>query len=282
MDRYAVIGHPIEHSKSPAIHAAFARQTRQELSYQALLAPLDGFSDTVRAFRAEGGRGANITVPFKIEACSLATRLTERAKLAGAVNTLTFNGDIIIGDNTDGIGLVRDLIVNLACPLAGRHVLLLGAGGAARGVLFPLFQTRPVTLTIANRTVEKALELRTAFAPYAGQTTLTAGGFDDLKGWEFDVVINATSASLDNRVPDLPDSIFAPNAFAYDMVYGSNSAGDTPFLAWARAMGVNQLADGFGMLVEQAAECFALWRGIRPKSGAILSKLRRKLVAEAG
>ena len=276
MDRYALIGHPVEHSKSPLIHAAFARQTQQELSYRALLAPLDGFSDTVRMFRAEGGLGANITVPFKIEACSLATRLTERARLAGAVNTLTFVDDAIVGDNTDGIGLVRDLIVNLTCPIAGRHVLLLGAGGAARGVLFPLFQTRPVSLTVVNRTVERAQELRAAFAPYAGQTAFTAGGFQDLGGWEFDVVINATSASLENETLPLPDNLFAPNAFAYDMMYGK---GDTPFLAWARAAGVTQLSDGLGMLVEQAAESFALWRGVRPKSASVLSKLRRKLAS---
>jgi shikimate dehydrogenase len=273
MDCYALIGHPVEHSKSPRIHAAFARQTRQELSYQALLAPLDGFSDTVRMFRAEGGRGSNITVPFKIEACSLATRLTERAKLAGAVNTFTFENGDIIGDNTDGIGLVRDLIVNLSCPLAGRNVLLLGAGGAARGAIFPLFQTKPGSLTIANRTVERAQELRAAFAPHAGQTAFTAGGYEGLAGWEFDVVINATSASLGKGIPPLPKNIFAPDAFVYDMMYDVK---DTPFLAWARAAGVTQLSDGLGMLVEQAAESFALWRGVRPNSAPVLSKLRGK------
>jgi len=277
MDRYALIGHPVKHSKSPLIHNAFAHQTQQELSYETLLAPLDGFSDTVRMFRAEGGRGANITIPFKIEACSIATRLTERAKLAGAVNTLTFvNGDIL-GDNTDGIGLVRDLIVNLACPLAGRNVLLLGAGGAARGVLFPLFQTKPVSLTIANRTVERAQELRAAFVPYAGQTAFMAGSFEDLAGWEFDVVINATSASLEKETLPLPPNIFAPDAFVYDMMYDANG---TPFLSWARAAGVTQLSDGLGMLVEQAAESFALWRGVRPKSASVLSSLRRKLASK--
>ena len=277
MDRYALIGHPVEHSKSPLIHAAFARQTQQELSYRALPAPLDGFPDTVKMFRAEGGRGANITVPFKIEACSLATRLTERARMAGAVNTFTFADDAIVGDNTDGIGLVRDLIVNLACPLAGRRILLLGAGGAARGVLFPLFQTKPASLTIANRTIERAQELRTAFTPYAGQTAFTAGGFEDLGGWEFDVVINATSASLENKTLPLPSSIFAPDAFAYDMMYGT---GGTPFLAWARAAGAAQSSDGLGMLVEQAAESFTLWRGVRPQSASVLSKLRRKLASQ--
>ncbi|MDR2881259.1 MAG: shikimate dehydrogenase [Azoarcus sp.] len=276
MDRYALIGNPVEHSKSPLIHAAFASQTRQELSYQALLAPLDGFSDTVRMFRAEGGRGANITVPFKIEACSLATRLTERAKLAGAVNTLTFMDDDILGDNTDGIGLVRDLIINLACPLASRHVLLLGAGGAARGALFPLLQTKPASLTIVNRTVERAQKLRSAFSPHAGQTTFTAGGFKDLGGWEFDVVINATSASLQNETLPLPGNIFAHDAFAYDMMY---NASGTSFLNWARAAGVARFSDGLGMLVEQAAESFALWRGVRPSSASVLSKLRLQLAS---
>ncbi|MDR3087875.1 MAG: shikimate dehydrogenase [Azoarcus sp.] len=275
-DRYAVIGHPVEHSKSPLIHAAFAKQTRQELSYQALLAPLDGFADTVRIFRASGGRGANVTVPFKLEACSLATRLTERAKVAGAVNTLTFNGDIIVGDNTDGVGLVRDLLNNLNCPLAGRHVLLLGAGGAARGVMLPLLHARPTVLTVANRNIERAHELRETFAPHAGQTAFTAGNFEGLEGWEFDVVINATSASLENKVPSLPNGLFAPDAFVYDMMYG---AGETPFLVWARAAGVTRLADGLGMLVEQAAESFALWRGVRPNSAAVLSRLRGKLAA---
>jgi len=276
MDRYALIGHPVKHSKSPLIHAAFARQTQQKLSYGALLAPLDGFLDTVRMFHAQGGCGANVTVPFKIEACSLATRLTERAKLAGAVNTLTFINDDIVGDNTDGFGLVHDLTVNLDCPLATRHVLLLGAGGAARGVLLPLLQAKPASLTIANRTVERAQELRTAFAPHAGQTTFTAGSFKDLAGWEFDVVINATSASLEKKALPLPDNIFAPDAFAYDMMYG---AGDTPFLAWARTTGATRFSDGLGMLVEQAAEAFALWRGVRPKTAPILSRLRHKLAS---
>jgi shikimate dehydrogenase len=278
MDRYAVIGHPIDHSKSPIIHAAFARQTRQDLSYQALLAPLDGFAATVKMFRANGGCGANVTVPFKLEACSVANRLTARAEAAGAVNTLTFNGDTIVGDNTDGVGLVRDLIVNLSCPLAGRHILVLGAGGAARGAILSLLQAKPTVLTVANRTVEKAHELRASFREHVGQTTFTSGGYDDLHGWEFDIVINATSASLDNTVPPLPEGIFSNDALAYDMMYGPE---DTPFLIAARAAGVTRLADGLGMLVEQAAESFTLWRGVRPRSASVLSRLRQKLSAAA-
>lgn len=275
MDCYALIGHPVGHSYSPFIHAEFARQTQQALSYRAMPAPLDGFSATMQMFRAEGGRGANVTVPFKIEAYSLATHLTERAKLAGAVNTLTFADEAIIGDNTDGIGLARDLAINLSCPLAGRHVLLLGAGGAARGALFPLFQIRPASIMIANRSIRRAQELHAAFAPHAGQTAFAAGGFQDIEGRKFDVVINATSASLANKNLPLPDDIFSPDALAYDMMY--NSAGNTPFLALAREMGAARTQDGLGMLVEQAAESFALWRGIRPDSAPVLSMLRGKL-----
>ncbi|MDR2926011.1 MAG: shikimate dehydrogenase [Azoarcus sp.] len=273
MDCYALIGHPVEHSHSPFIHAEFARQTRQALSYRAMLAPLDGFPNAVRMFRAAGGRGANVTVPFKLEAYSLATCLTERAKLAGAVNTLTFTDEAIVGDNTDGIGLVRDLAINLSCPLAARHVLLLGAGGAARGVLFPLLQTRPASLMLANRSIGRARELHAAFAPHVGQTAFAAGGFQDIGGRKFDAVINATSASLANESIPLPDSVFAPDALAYDMMYG---AGDTPFMAWARKTGAARIQDGLGMLVEQAAESFALWRGMRPDSAPVLSMLRGK------
>ena len=274
MDHYAVIGHPVEHSRSPYIHEAFARQTKQRLDYCALAAPLDGFKATVETFRDSGGSGANVTVPFKLEAWELATRLTARAQAAGAVNTLTFNGDIVLGDNTDGVGLVRDIIVNLACPLAGTRILLLGAGGAARGVILPLLHAKPTVLTVANRTLEKARELRDIFKDHTGPTIFTAGGFSDLEGWEFDVVINATSASLKDEVPPLPIGIFAPNALAYDMFYG---AGETAFLAAARNAGIDRLADGLGMLVEQAAESFTLWRGIRPNATAVLTRLRNKL-----
>ena len=276
MDRYAVIGHPIAHSKSPQIHAAFARQTAQDLGYEAILAPLDGFVATVQAFRAAGGRGTNVTVPFKLEAFALADRHTPRARAAGAVNTLAFDADGILGDNTDGAGLVRDLTVNLNCPLQGRRVLLLGAGGAARGAILPILDERPTALVMANRTVARAEELARVFAAEAGDTQLSASSFAALAGQSFDVVINATAASLDDDVPPLPPGLYASGALAYDMMYGR---GDTPFMTAARADGAARVADGLGMLVEQAAESFTLWRGVRPDSRAVLAELRRQIDA---
>ncbi|MDO9598848.1 MAG: shikimate dehydrogenase [Azoarcus sp.] len=276
MDRYAVIGHPIAHSKSPRIHAAFARQTGQALSYEAILAPLDGFVGTVHAFRAAGGRGANVTVPFKLEAFALASRHTERARTAGAVNTLLFDEHGILGDNTDGAGLVRDLTANLGCTLSGRRILLLGAGGAARGTLLPLLQAAPHRLALANRSVSKAVELAAAFHPLAGAVELTAGSFGDLAGQQFDIVINATAASLAAEAPPLPAGIYAPGALAYDMMYGRD---ETAYLLAARAEGASRVADGLGMLVEQAAESFTLWRGVRPDTAPVLAELRRELGA---
>lgn len=276
MDRYAVIGHPIAHSKSPQIHVAFARQTAQDLGYEAILAPLDGFVATVQAFRAAGGRGTNVTVPFKLEAFALADRHTPRARAAGAVNTLAFDADGILGDNTDGAGLVRDLTVNLDCPLQGRRVLLLGAGGAARGAILPILDERPTALVMANRTVARAEELARVFAAEAGDTQLSASSFAALAGQSFDVVINATAASLDDDVPPLPPGLYASGALAYDMMYGR---GDTPFMTAARADGAARVADGLGMLVEQAAESFTLWRGVRPDSRAVLAELRRQIDA---
>lgn len=274
MDRYAVIGNPIAHSKSPQIHAAFARQTGQALSYEALLAPLDGFAAAVAAFRAAGGRGMNVTVPFKLEAHALADRLTPRAAAAGAVNTLAFSTAGVLGDNTDGAGLVRDIAANLGIALAGRRVLLLGAGGAARGALLPLLAERPATLTIANRTGSKAVALADAFHGHQPEVAIDAGGFAALAGRRFDVVINATAASLADEAPPLPAGLYADGALAYDMMYGR---GHTPFLAAARADGAARLADGLGMLVEQAAESFLLWRGVRPDTAPVLAELRAQL-----
>lgn len=271
-DRYAVIGHPIAHSKSPAIHAAFAAQTEQDLSYEALLAPLDGFAAAVAQFRAQGGRGMNITVPFKEEAWQLADRLTERARLAGAVNTFVFGGDVQ-GDNTDGAGLVRDLEV-LGARLAGARVLLLGAGGAARGVILPLIDAGVARLFIANRTADKARALQAHFAGHDARGVLAAGGWQEAADAPYDVVINATSASLSDEAPPLPPGLYAPESLAYDMVYGR---GLTAYLKQARDQGAARLADGLGMLVEQAAEAFALWRGVRPDTAAVRATLRAAL-----
>jgi shikimate dehydrogenase len=269
-DRYAVFGNPISHSKSPLIHAEFAQQTGQDISYEALLAPVDGFAQSVDAFRAQGAqsaRGANVTVPFKQEAFTYATELTERAQLAQAVNTLKFDGDKVLGDNTDGAGLVRDLTVNLACSLAGKRVLLLGAGGAARGVILPLLGEKPAVLAIANRTPDKAVQLARQFGRHG---PISGGGYEELTGREFDVVINATSSGLCDELPPLPEGVFAPGALAYDMMYGK----ETPFMAFARAHGA-RVADGLGMLVEQAAEAFYLWRGVRPETQPVITLLRK-------
>jgi shikimate dehydrogenase len=262
-DRYAVFGHPIAHSKSPQIHAAFARQTGQDMTYEAILAPKDGFADAVVAFVAAGGRGANVTVPFKEAAFRLADRLTPRARRAGAVNTLSFDADGTLGDNTDGAGLVADLIRNLQCPLAGKRILLLGAGGAARGAIEPLLDQQPAVLVIANRTVGRAEELARLF-----DRGVVACGFDAVDA-PFDLVINATAASLAGELPPLSSHIFTPDTLAYDMMYGR----DTPFLVFARTHGA-ATADGLGMLVEQAAEAFALWRGVRPDTAPVIASLR--------
>jgi len=273
MARYAVIGNPVDHSRSPEIHAAFARATGQPIEYGRLLAPLDGFAETLQRFRNEGGCGANITVPFKEEAWRLVERtgmLSARARAAKAVNTLRFDSSGLFGDNTDGAGLVADLQVNLATPLTGRRILLIGAGGAARGVLHPLLAQRPAGLVLANRTVEKAHELVVTTAP-ADADVLRACALDDLRGTQFDVIVNATSASLAGEAPRLPAGLFAPDALAYDMMY---SSADTPFMAWARAHGAGRIHDGLGMLVEQAAESFFLWRSVRPDTAPVLVMLR--------
>lgn len=265
-DHYAVFGNPVAHSKSPLIHAAFARQTGQDITYTALLAPLDGFAECVAAFRAGGGKGANVTVPFKEQAFTLATRRTPRAEAAGAVNTLHFQGAEVLGDNTDGAGLVADLMRNLGVDLKRRRILLMGAGGAARGVVLPLLERGPSALFIANRTAERAVDLA---ARFRNAGPVRGGGYDALAGSVFDIIINATAASLAGELPPLPDGIFAADALAYDMMYGR----DTPFLRLARQAGA-RTADGLGMLVEQAAEAFFLWRGVRPDTAPVIAMLR--------
>lgn len=272
-DLYAVFGNPVAHSKSPLIHAAFAAASGQDLTYQARLVPLDGFPRAVAEFVAAGGKGANVTVPFKEEAFRLCTRLSERAARAGAVNTLAFSGSEIFGDNTDGAGLVRDITDNLGLPLHGKRILLLGAGGAARGVIAPLLAEKPAALLIANRSAEKAALLASAFADLA---PIGSGSFGETEGQSFDVLINATAASLSGASLPLPAGVFAPACLAYDMMYGQ---GDTPFLRQAAAQGAAHLADGLGMLVEQAAEAFLIWRGQRPATANLLAELRAGPVA---
>ena len=268
-DQYAVFGNPIGHSKSPIIHTAFARQTGQDMSYKSILAPLDGFDDAVEAFIAAGGRGANVTVPFKQEAFQLVTRLTPRAELAGAANPLVFEGDEIFGDNTDGVGLLRDITINLGYPVAGKRVLLLGAGGASRGVVGPLLEAGITSLAIANRTVPRAKLVAERFAPLG---PVTGCGYDELAGQSFDIVINATSASLSGSMPALPVGIFAPGSLAYKMMYGM---GDTPFRIFAREQGAAIISEGLGMLVEQAAESFFVWRGVRPEVRPVMELLQK-------
>lgn len=268
-DRYAVIGNPIAHSKSPAIHAQFARQTGQDIRYEALLAPLEGFAATVQKFVSEGGKGTNVTVPFKLEAYALATELTERARAAGAVNTLSFNGGKIAGDNTDGVGLVTDIVRNAGFILSGKRVLLVGAGGAARGVVLPLLQQQPAELVIANRTEQRALELANQFASHG---RVHADRFSRLGG-QFDLVINATSASLHDDVPPLTPALFAASTLAYDMMYGKEP---TAFMRFAAQSGA-AVRDGLGMLVEQAAEAFFVWRGVRPDTSPVFANLRAQM-----
>lgn len=268
-DRYAVIGNPIAHSKSPDIHMRFAEQTQQHLTYDRLSAPLDGFAAAVRSFVQQGGKGLNVTVPFKLEAYALATDLTARARAAGAVNTLKFDGARILGDNTDGVGLVNDIVHNAGFAIAGKSVLLLGAGGAARGALLPLLKQGPARLVLANRTQAKAVELARAFADYGRIDVVDFSALDE----SFDIVINATAASLAADVPAISPRVCGARTLAYDMMYGREP---TVFMDFAVAHGA-KARDGLGMLVEQAAESFYLWRGVRPATAAVFAELRNQL-----
>ena len=268
VDHYAVMGNPVAHSKSPQIHALFARASGHRIDYRAIQVDAGGFAQAVAQFRVHG-LGLNVTVPFKQEAVSVADHLSERAQLAGAVNTLKFEPDgRVFGDNTDGAGLVHDLEKNLHFPLRGRHVLVLGAGGAVRGVLGPLLKHHPAELVIANRTVSRARDLAGNFS---GAGAVSACGFDELRGRHFDLVINGTAASLKGEVPPLPETIFRREALAYDMMYGDRP---TPFMDWAARHGAARVSDGLGMLVEQAAESYLVWRGLRPKTEPVIAALR--------
>lgn len=270
-DRYCVMGNPVEHSRSPWIHARFGQLTGEAVAYGKRLVEPGGFARAVAAFRAEGGKGCNVTVPFKFEAAALAARPTPRAQLAQACNTLRFDAGGIFGDNTDGIGLVRDITVNAATPLGGRDLLLIGAGGAAAGVLGPLLEAGPRRLVVANRTRERAAELVSRHAALARQhgVELAASGLADVSG-AFDVVVNGTASSLHGAGVPVPAGVLRPEALACDMMYGAAAQG---FLQWAQAHGAVG-RDGLGMLVEQAAESFFLWRGVRPPSAQVLAELR--------
>lgn len=270
MDQYAVMGNPVAHSKSPRIHSLFAAQTRQDMAYRAILVEPGGLADAVAAFASAGGRGLNITVPFKQAAWALATRRSARAERAGAVNTLVLhrNGGHF-GDNTDGAGLVRDLRDNHGATLRNARLLLVGAGGAARGVIEPLLQEIPELLVIANRTAGKAVELARAFCDLG---RVEGCGLPDLEGQPFDIIINATAASLSGEVPALPGSIVTPRSWCYDMMYGDQR---TAFMDWSLARGAAHALDGLGMLVEQAAESFYLWRSVRPDTAPVIAALRK-------
>jgi len=282
-DRYAVIGHPVSHSRSPFIHARFAEQTRQSMTYTTIDAGPEEFAATVRDFFAQGGKGLNVTVPHKETALALATELTPRAQRAGAVNTLALRSGKaksdkaraahIIGDNTDGAGLARDLLNNHRVTIAGRRVLLLGAGGAARGVIAPLLGLKPAELIIVNRNVIRARELAERFSDLG---KLAAIGYPDLGNEPYDLVINATAASLAGELPALPPGIVSAQSICYDMYYGRD---ETPFTRWAQQRGCARTIMGLGMLVEQAAESFHLWRGVRPDTASVLSELTAQLRA---
>lgn len=270
MDRYAVIGNPIEHSKSPLIHAAFARQSGQDIEYGRILGNRDHVEADIQRFFHAGGCGLNVTVPFKEAAWRLADELSPRAETAGAVNTLIRLGDgRLRGDNTDGIGLVRDLTHNHGFDFKGKRVLILGAGGAVRGVLRPILEEQPASLHIANRTAAKAQQLAADVA-HLGQ--VSGSGLDELKALRFDLIINGTAAGLGGEVPDIPADILAPQGWCYDMLYGST---ETDFQRWGKRHGAAYSLDGLGMLVEQAAESFHLWRGIRPDTAPVIQALRK-------
>jgi shikimate dehydrogenase len=270
-ERYAVIGNPVAHSQSPFIHAEFGKAENRTIRYERLEAAVDRFADVVSAFVKTGGSGLNVTLPFKGEAFTLATELSERAREAEAVNTLTFRDGAIIGDNTDGIGLVRDIVSNLDFPIEGRDVLILGAGGAVRGVLGPILEQKPASLTIANRTLIKAESLAHHFSS-AGNCR--GVGYEALAGQRFDIVINGTSSSLSNELPPIPHGLFSARTLAYDMVY---SSGLTLFLQRAQSENAGMLADGLGMLVEQAAESYFIWHGVKPETRVVTNLLREKL-----
>lgn len=272
IDRYAVFGNPIIHSKSPFLHKTFATETQQQLHYDSQCVDIGQFIDAANAFFASGGLGLNITVPFKSEAFIYAENLTPRAKRAGAVNTLFLDkSKNIIGDNTDGIGLVTDITKNLAWTLKEKSILIVGAGGAVRGILEPIIEQQPKSITIVNRTLEKATTLSQEFHDLL---PIEACSFSDLKEASFDIIINGTSASLTGDLPPLKNDLIRSNTHCYDMMYSKEL---TPFLKWAKENGCKELSDGLGMLVCQGAESFFIWRGVKPKTNDIIKKIRKNL-----
>lgn len=272
IDKYAVFGNPIKHSKSPEIHKAFAEQTRQQLTYRTHQVEIGKFADAARSFFANGGKGLNITVPFKIDAYNFADQLSGRARRAGAVNTLALQEDgSIYGDNTDGAGLVRDICENLDWQISNKRVLLLGSGGAIRGILEPLIRLKPAHLLIANRTVDKALKLAQDFSDLG---PVSACSFEALHANQFDLIINGTSASLAGELPPLPSEALTNEGCCYDMMY---AAQPTPFMRWGAENAAWAVSDGLGMLVEQAAESFCIWRGLRPRTGPVIEAVRASL-----
>lgn len=269
-DAYAVIGNPITHSKSPLIHTEFSKQTKEDMHYKAISAPLNGFVKAIKLFQQNNGKGMNVTIPFKVDAYKISTQLTEQAEAAQAVNTLVFNGNEIYGHNTDGIGLIRDIVTNLGFTITAKRILLCGAGGAASGIILPLLKQKPSLLVISNRTVQKAYKLQNQFSSY--DNNIVSGNYEDVAGKKFDLVINATSTSLIGKLLLLPQNIFATGSLAYDLMYNNEQ---TSFLQFAKKEGARYLSDGTGMLVEQAAESFFIWRGIRPETKDLIKALRK-------
>jgi len=271
-DQYTVMGNPISHSKSPFIHTLFAKQTRQNIQYNATQVDPGGFEQAIGNFQASGGKGLNITVPFKQEAWKLVNTRSQRAELAGAVNTILFKSDkTLFGDNTDGIGLVKDLTNNHQCTIKGKRILVLGAGGAVRGILMPLLEQRPALITIVNRTIEKT---HTLVQLYKQHGNILGNNYNDISGQQFDLIINGTSASLKDELPPLPENIMKNNTWCYDMMYGKDL---TIFLRWGEQHQAAKLIDGLGMLVEQAAESFYLWRGLRPDTQEVIKEVRKQM-----
>lgn len=271
-DRYAVMGTPIAHSKSPRIHALFAKQTGQRIVYTAIQVDHGGFKQAVGNFQASGGKGLNVTVPFKREAWELVNERSARAQRAGAVNTIAFRAKgMLFGDNTDGTGLIRDLCGNSGATISGKRVLVLGAGGAVRGVLGPLMEERPAAIVIANRTVDRAVGLALEFGALG---PVSGCGFDALAGQQFNMGINGTSSSLQGELPPLPDDLLTSDALCYDLMYGAQP---TAFMRWAQQHGAAKVQDGLGMLVEQAAEAFFIWRGVRPDTAPVIAQLRAEI-----